>query len=225
MIKEFNLYRDGNIRLSQHFKVKEFRCKDGSEKILIDLDLIPILESLFVNLECKSINITSGYRTPAWSVHVGGYATDQHTKGNAVDIKCKDKYGKLITAEKILMCYEDLGFIGGAGYINRYAVHIDTRAKKTFFVEPKMNVYTSWHAFFGKPVKKPFDVVVTIDENLNIRYGAGVKEKVFTTVPKYTRLRIDQTNRKGPMMQKGSWGNLLGTNLWASMSHYMVRWL
>ena len=34
--------------------------------------------------------ITSGRRTPAKSVAVGGFATDAHTKGLAVDIYCKN---------------------------------------------------------------------------------------------------------------------------------------
>ena len=45
MIKEFSLKRDGNLKLSEHFLVREFACKDGSDKILIDTNLIPILES------------------------------------------------------------------------------------------------------------------------------------------------------------------------------------
>lgn len=225
MIKHFNLYRDGNIRLSQHFKVKEFRCKDGSETIMIDLDLIPILESLFVNLDCKAINITSGYRTPAWSVHVGGYSTDMHTKGQAVDIQCKDKYGKPITAEKVLMCYEDLGYQGGAGYISRYSVHIDTRSKKTFFIEPNMNTTASWRAFFGKPIKDAFNVMITIDENLNVRKGPGTKYKAVYTIPCDTRLRIKIGNVKGGFLNYGAWGNILFTDLWCSMSPAMVKFL
>ena len=225
MIKTFTLHRDGNIQLSQHFKVREFKCKDGSDNILIDLDLINILESLFVNLECKSINITSGYRTPSWSVHVGGYSTDNHTKGIAVDFKARDKYGKEIPASKILMCYQDLGYEGGAGYINRYAVHIDTRAKKTWFVEPKMNLVSDWHTFFGKPIKEAYNVMTTIDPNLNIRKGPGKNAKIWDTVPYNTRLRINQSNIKGGFVKKGSWGNIQGTDLWASMSPAMVKFL
>lgn len=225
MIKEFSLKREGSTKLSQHFSVREFKCKDGTDKILIDLDLIPVLESLFVNLECKSINITSGYRTPAHSIRVGGYATDKHTQGMAADIKCVDKYGHYITAEKILLCYEDLNFIGGAGYINRYAVHIDTRPKKTYFVEPKNDVIKSWHALFKKLIKTPYIVVESIDSNLNIRRGHSKSASIFCEVPKHTRFRINSKNIHGKMMELGSWGNLSDTGLWASMSPNMVRYI
>lgn len=87
--KIYSLNKDGEKFLSAHFQVKEFKCKDGSDKILINTDLINALEALYKHLNCKAINITSGYRTPTHSVKVGGYSTDQHTKGNAADITCK----------------------------------------------------------------------------------------------------------------------------------------
>ena len=34
-VKTYSLKSDGDKQLSPHFKVKEFRCKDGSDKILI----------------------------------------------------------------------------------------------------------------------------------------------------------------------------------------------
>lgn len=37
-IKEYSLKADGSKAVSKNFKVKEFRCKDGSDKILIDVD-------------------------------------------------------------------------------------------------------------------------------------------------------------------------------------------
>ena len=62
-VKIYSYKTDKNKSLSAHFKVKEFRCKDGSDKILINSDLIAVLEKLFENLGCDTMNIQSGYRT------------------------------------------------------------------------------------------------------------------------------------------------------------------
>lgn len=151
----YSLKKDGDKYLSPHFQVKEFRCKDGSDKILINHDLIAFLEKLFTHLNAKAINITSGYRTPAHSVRVGGYRTDQHTKGNAADITAKKQNGTYFTSNEICLACEDLNHKGGVGRINKqYSVHIDARGYKCWFDETnKEKTTNSWYAYFG--VKKP----------------------------------------------------------------------
>lgn len=222
MIKTYSLRADGNRNLSPHFKVKEFRCKDGSDTILIDTDLIPILESLYINLNAKSVNITSGYRTPSWSVKVGGYATDKHTKGMAVDIKVKDKNNKYMTAEKILTTYEGLGYKGGSGYINRYTVHIDTRNIKTWFVEPRNYTVQSWFTHFNKP---PFfyQVIESIDpDNLNIRLNPTTENnKPVFNVPYGTRFIIDSI--RGALLHRGCWCHIYRTDYWVTGSGELVK--
>lgn len=220
MIKIFSYKNDGNRNLSPHFKVKEFRCKDGTDAIFIDMDLIPILESLYVNLDAKAVNITSGYRTPDWSVKVGGYRTDMHTRGQAVDIKVRDKNGKYITAEKILTTYQALGYYGGSGYINRYAVHIDTRQNKTWFVEPKNYTVESWYTFFGKPLPD-YPVTESIDIDLNIRNSYGTNNKPCFIVPYGTRFIIDSI--RGNLLQPGSWCHIYRTNYWVTGSGKLVK--
>ena len=224
MIKEYSYKRDKNVNLSAHFKVKEFKCKDGkTDKILIDSDLIVVLESLFVNLNCKSITITSGYRTPEWSVKVGGYATDNHTKGIACDIKCKNKRGEWIPAKDILCCYELLGYTGGAGKINNYAVHIDTRPNKCFFIEGSKTITkTSWLGFYGRNDAKLFTPVIVVDTDLNIRKGAGRGYSIVNNVPCGTHLAISNASVKGEMFKVGSWGIIYYTPQWCSLSPFMV---
>jgi peptidoglycan hydrolase-like protein with peptidoglycan-binding domain len=39
-IKTFSLKIDGETQLTSNFKVREFACKDGSDKILIDTELV-----------------------------------------------------------------------------------------------------------------------------------------------------------------------------------------
>lgn len=46
MIKSYILDTDANENVGQHFKVKEFACKDGSQVVFIDSYLVSILEIL-----------------------------------------------------------------------------------------------------------------------------------------------------------------------------------
>ena len=153
-VKTYSLARDGNTFLSPHFQVREFRSKDGTDRILINSDLIAVLEKLYDHMNAKAININSGYRTPAYSVKVKGYATDQHTKGNAADIKVKKQDGSYYSSNEVCCALEDLNHQGGVGRINKeYAVHVDVRGCKCWFDETNgMKTLSSWYSYLG--VKK-----------------------------------------------------------------------
>ena len=155
MIKTYSLKQHGDLFLSKNFQVKEFRCKDGSDKIIINTELIDVLEKLRKHLNCKAINITSGYRTPTHSVKVGGYSTDQHTKGNAADITCKRADGTLFSSNEICCALEDIAHMGGVGRINKtHSVHVDVRGYKCWFDETNGEKTTdSWYKYLG--IKKP----------------------------------------------------------------------
>ena len=45
-IKAYSYAKDGNRKLSANFAVKEFRCKDGSDPIFIDDELVTLLQAL-----------------------------------------------------------------------------------------------------------------------------------------------------------------------------------
>ena len=157
-VKTFYKSKDGNQFITEHFQVKEFQCKDGTDKILINTDLVLFLEKLYKYMNAKAINITSGYRTPAHSVRVGGYKTDQHTKGNAADITVKKQDGTLYSSNEICLACDDLNHEGGVGRINKKnSVHIDVRGYKCWFDETNHEKTTnSWYTYLGvkKPVKQ-----------------------------------------------------------------------
>ena len=46
MIKSYIMDKDANEKVGQHFKVKEFACKDGSQVVFIDSYLVSILDIL-----------------------------------------------------------------------------------------------------------------------------------------------------------------------------------
>lgn len=157
-VKVYSLKKDGEKFLSDHFQVKEFKCKDGSDQILVNTELITVLEKLFKHLNCRAINITSGYRTPSHSVAVGGYSTDQHTKGNAADITAKKQDGTLFSSTEICCALEDISHNGGVGRINKTnSVHVDVRGNKCWFDEcAGEKLVNSWYSYLGvkKPIKK-----------------------------------------------------------------------
>ena len=132
MIKEYSYAKDGNDRLSPHFRVKEFRARRGTkldgDKILISEELIILLEKLSRAVKYKPIIVSDGYRTEAYDMALTG-RTGQHTKGLAADIWV-DGY----TSYELAALAQMLGF-DGIGVINQRAVHLDVRGYKSFFVE------------------------------------------------------------------------------------------
>ncbi len=121
-------------QISQHFNVKEFKCKCGTpHEILIDTELIKMLENLYVKLECSKIVINCGHRCPAHDRTVGGSGNGQHTLGLAADIVCYGKDGKLINAKLVCCKAQDMNVPGIANISSKYqAVHLDVRQNGTY---------------------------------------------------------------------------------------------
>ena len=69
-IKTFSKRKDGEKKLSENFKVSEFACHDGTDKILIDMDMIPILQK--IRNVGGAVKISSAYRTESYNLYVGG---------------------------------------------------------------------------------------------------------------------------------------------------------
>ncbi|MBR4315020.1 MAG: DUF882 domain-containing protein [Lachnospiraceae bacterium] len=126
MIKEFSLKKSGDMNLSANFKVKEFACRDGADKVLIDVDLVAKLQDLRTYLN-KPVTITSGYRTDSYNKQCGGADNSYHLKGQAVDIYCSG------VKPIVIALWAEFNGLGGIGmYLDRSQefVHIDTRQNK-----------------------------------------------------------------------------------------------
>lgn len=113
--------------LSEHFKAKEFQCKDGNKYILICKELIAVLETIREHFNAPVI-INSGYRTPSWNAKVSGAPNSYHCKGMAADIVVKGHSSKEIAeyASKLMDGIENKG--GVIKYTN--FVHVDMREEK-----------------------------------------------------------------------------------------------
>lgn len=178
MVQTFSLKKDGNIQLTTHFKVREFRSQDGTDKILIDSDLPLLLEKLYASLqnngyEMVGIYINSGYRTPSHDKAVGGSGKGQHVEGKAADINVRvknetahtdNRNGVIYVNADYLACLlQELGCLG-IGYMGGIAVHCDTRVNKWWGDERTGNDnIKDWWAYFGFTNEKPHEPV---EENI-----------------------------------------------------------
>lgn len=134
MVKEYSLSRDGNMQISKNFKVKEFLCKDGSDKILIDTDFV--VNKLQKIRECfgTPVTINSAYRTESYNKKVGGAKSSYHMKGQAFDIVVKGK-----TPLEVARFAQTLGITGIIQY-NTF-VHVDSRQTKYWARNDNGKVY------------------------------------------------------------------------------------
>lgn len=134
-IKQYSLVKDGAALLAPGFRVREFRCKDGSDEILVDEALVLLLQCIREHFG-KAVTITSGYRTPTHNAKVGGSKSSQHLLGRAADIRVQG-----VSVEDVAAYAESL--MPGWGGVGRYPkdaahprrktgwVHIDTRPNKS----------------------------------------------------------------------------------------------
>lgn len=126
-VKTYSKSKDGNIKLSENFSVKEFACKDGSDTIKIDLDLIPLIQR-FRNYVEAGVYFNSAYRTPSYNKKVGGATNSYHVKGQALDIPFLNSYKYLTSREKMCAFFNTLGVKGIIIYPT--FIHVDTRTSK-----------------------------------------------------------------------------------------------
>ena len=119
-VKEFSLKKDGNKYISRNFKVSEFRCKDGSDKILIDVDFVQNKLQAIRDHFGAPVTINSGYRTESYNKKVGGAKNSFHMTGQAFDIVVKDH----VPAE--VAGYAQFLEINGIIQYNNF-VHMDSR--------------------------------------------------------------------------------------------------
>ena len=131
-IKQYSLKADGRRRLAPSFTVREFRCRDGSDTIMVDQALPVLLQAIREHFG-RAVVITSGYRTAAHNKSVGGAKSSQHLLGRAADIQVAG-----VSVEDVAAYAESL--MPDWGGVGRYPikpgrargwVHVDTRPNKS----------------------------------------------------------------------------------------------
>ena len=122
-VQQFSKSRDGQKPISENFKVKEFACKDGSDKILIDVSFVQNQLQDIRSHFGKPVNVNSGYRSPNYNTKVGGAKNSYHMKGRAFDISIKG-----VEPVEIAKYAASIGVPGIIQY-NTF-VHVDSRDTK-----------------------------------------------------------------------------------------------
>lgn len=123
----YSFKAERQVQLSKNFKVREFRCKDGNDKIVVNCDLVDVLQKIREHFG-KPVVITSAYRTESYNKKVGGSPNSQHLYGNAADITIAGLKAKDIAAyvEKLMPNTGGIGI-----YTTQNFVHVDVRASKS----------------------------------------------------------------------------------------------
>lgn len=119
-VNTYSFSKDAETSISTNFKVKEFRCKDGSDKILVDVDFVRDKLQAIRNHFGVPVTINSAYRTESYNTKVGGAKSSYHMKGQAFDIVVKGH-----TPSEVAQYAQSLEINGIIQY-NSF-VHVDNR--------------------------------------------------------------------------------------------------
>lgn len=124
-VKCYSKAKDGNTKVSAHFKVSEFACTDGSDAVFISTELVKVLQNIRIHFG-KPVHINSAYRTHTKNKAVGGATYSQHLYGMAADIHIVGVAPKEIAAYAETL----LPNTGGIGIYSSFC-HVDVRKTKS----------------------------------------------------------------------------------------------
>lgn len=125
VVKVYSKAKEGNVKLSKNFTVKEFACSDGTDTVFISLALVNLLQKIRDHFG-KAVIINSAYRTEAHNKSIGGATYSQHKYGLAADIHING-----VTPKEIAAYVETLLPSSGGIGIYKSFVHIDVRRVKS----------------------------------------------------------------------------------------------
>lgn len=118
---------DGQTRLSDNFRVREFACKcSRCNEVLVDEVLVDWLQKLRDHFGVP-VNINSGYRCEPHNTEVGGSSQSHHLRGMAADIQVEG-----VAPETVAIYAESIG-IQRVGLYDSF-VHIGSGTKKRFWL-------------------------------------------------------------------------------------------
>ena len=125
VVKVYSKAKEGNVKLSKNFTVKEFACSDGTDTVFISLALVNLLQKIRDHFG-KAVIINSAYRTEAHNKSIGGATYSQHKYGLAADIHING-----VTPKEIAAYVETLMPSSGGIGIYKSFVHVDVRLVKS----------------------------------------------------------------------------------------------
>lgn len=174
----YSLKKEGEKQISQNFKVKEFRCKDGSDEVLIADELAELLQNIR-DYFGKSVTINSGYRTPSYNKKIGGATRSQHVEGTAADIVVNG-----VTPLEVAQYAEYLmPNMGGIGLYSSFT-HVDVRRNRARWKSFGKEVSVSgFPGFKEKPMETPTSII-----------NALAKREIITDIPVWKQKMLSKNN-------------------------------
>jgi len=155
MVKQF-LLENGDQKLSQNFKIREFRCKCGKcNELLLDEALVDCLQQIRDHFGV-SVHINSGYRCEAHNKAVGGSSGSHHMRGMAADIRVKGVSPKEVAQYAESIGIQRIGLYEGAQ--EGEFVHIGSDSRKRFWLG---HAGTNVDTFVGEQ-EKTFSLTVPV---------------------------------------------------------------
>ena len=125
-VKVYSLKAEGSCQITEHFRVYEFACTDGSDPVFISQPLAELLENIRVHFGA-AVHIHSGYRTVSFNASLKNSSKkSQHCNGLAADLHVDGHTHQ----EVYNYACQLLGDHGGVGLYS-WGVHIDVRADKS----------------------------------------------------------------------------------------------
>lgn len=125
VVKVYSKAKEGNVKLSKNFTVKEFACSDGTDTVFISLALVNLLQKIRDHFG-RAVIINSAYRTEAHNKSIGGATYSQHKYGLAADIHING-----VTPKEIAAYVETLMPSSGGIGIYKSFTHVDVRRVKS----------------------------------------------------------------------------------------------
>ncbi len=146
----YSLEESGQKRLVLHgmktkFLLREFRCRDGSDEVLLDSGLLEILQRVRDHFG-KAVSITSAYRTDEYNKGVNEAESSYHLKGQAADFTVTGTSNRDVA--KFLQGIGVKG-IGLYDYTGGF-IHVDTREKSYYWQQDRRDGKCYGVSSFGK---------------------------------------------------------------------------
>ena len=85
LVTQYSVAKHGNMYVAPHFQLREFRCRDGSDPVFLNI-LIPFICEAVRTWCGAPFSPNSAYRTTSYNEKIGGAERSNHIYGNAVDI-------------------------------------------------------------------------------------------------------------------------------------------
>lgn len=128
VVRVYSLAKDGDKKLSDNFRVREFACKDGTDTIFISDGLVAVLQQVRSHFK-KRVFINSAYRTDKHNRACGGSKYSQHLYGLAADIVVEGVSPKEVASYVRKIMPKS----GGVGIYSSF-IHIDDRKERIDWV-------------------------------------------------------------------------------------------